>query len=432
MQRQRYVSSMVDYSMVDYSMVDYSMVDYSMVDYSMVDYSMVQSWIRSCNGDRPHEHKKLPLTARSGREELFTRFIVIQNCCIMQGTTQSRYAALTYTWGTSKQYLLTKARLPILESKNSLARLREHLPLVASGAIMVCQKLKIQYLWIDALCIVRDKPHEKHNQIARTDLIYSSTYLTLVAPTGVDANVGLARVSAPSVRKTKIRNLTVDHVTYVIDEKIRTLLDRSIWSSRGWTLQELVLSTRIPVFTEKEAFFYCSWGLACESKYIPGYQGFVTHPGLGNSQLCNYFAKVHDRYSYMFDSQASQLSHSQTFYMLYYTSLLKEYIKRRLTYESDRPEAFSGLLKAQERTLGPFVWALPCKLLAKALLWDLSVNDYGPAHRLANPVVGLHSDSVYSRIADKVLIDQGVHSATRQIHYSSLRCPGFPSWSWAG
>jgi hypothetical protein len=43
--------------------------------------------------------------------------------------------------GTSEQYLLTKARLPLLESKNLLKQLEHRLPSVVRNAMVVCAKL---------------------------------------------------------------------------------------------------------------------------------------------------------------------------------------------------------------------------------------------------------------------------------------------------
>jgi hypothetical protein len=75
---------------------------------------------------------------------------------------------------------------------------------------------------------------------------------------------------------------------YIINEQIRTLLNKSTWSTRVWTLQELVFSTHVLVFTEKEVSFPCLRGQVCESRLVPKNRGFDTEDRRGGERLCNY------------------------------------------------------------------------------------------------------------------------------------------------
>jgi hypothetical protein len=131
-----------------------------------------------------------------------------------------QYAALRYTWGSSGQYCLTKSNKSVLEGNGSLQQIIEELLPVVVDSITACARLEIPYLWIDALCIVRDDPAEKHQQIQNIDFIYANAYIALVAATennssrrsGQKSTVGLARVSIPAVQAEP--SLVIDGVSY--------------------------------------------------------------------------------------------------------------------------------------------------------------------------------------------------------------------------
>ena len=106
------------------------------------------------------------------------------------------YAALSYAWGPSGDHLLlTKA------NANALSRGIEvsSLPKTFQDAILVCQKLCIRYLWIDALCIVQSHPEdgtfneELSEQIAIMGQIYANAVFTIAAASASSVHQGLFR-----------------------------------------------------------------------------------------------------------------------------------------------------------------------------------------------------------------------------------------------
>ena len=48
-------------------------------------------------------------------------------------------------------------------------------------AITVARKLGLQYLWVDALCIIQDSASEKDEEIAKMDRIYENAQVTICA-----------------------------------------------------------------------------------------------------------------------------------------------------------------------------------------------------------------------------------------------------------
>ncbi|KAE8140893.1 hypothetical protein BDV38DRAFT_289940 [Aspergillus pseudotamarii] len=103
----------------------------------------------------------------------------------------------------------------------------------------------MQYLWVDQLCINQSDENEKSDQINQMDRIYAWAVYTLVALAGKDSNYGLPGVTRP-------RSWAHSIVT---------------WSTRGWTLQEAMLSPRLLYFTEYGIYYvYPGPGVKFESK----------------------------------------------------------------------------------------------------------------------------------------------------------------------
>jgi hypothetical protein len=73
---------------------------------------------------------------------------IVESC----ETDFHQYAALSHCWGTSKRLKLKNSNEALM--KQSVPW--DSLPQTYRDAISVCQKLEIDYLWIDSLCIKQD------------------------------------------------------------------------------------------------------------------------------------------------------------------------------------------------------------------------------------------------------------------------------------
>ena len=62
------------------------------------------------------------------------------------------YVALSHCWGSGRQFMTTKATLQQKMEGISFAEL----PKTFQDAIVVSRALRVQYLWIDSLCIIQD------------------------------------------------------------------------------------------------------------------------------------------------------------------------------------------------------------------------------------------------------------------------------------
>lgn len=158
----------------------------------------------------------------------------------------SDYVALSYVWGPPK-----------CNGKGFEMDLsRRVLPQTVEDAMNVVQVLGFRYLWVDRYCIDNSEPQQKHHVINNMDTIYKSATLTIIAAAGCDAEHGLPTVSRMHHGPRGTVAPPWDGMVY--DQLFGTNLEQynnSIWSTRGWTFQEGLLSQRRLVFTDSAATF---------------------------------------------------------------------------------------------------------------------------------------------------------------------------------
>jgi len=359
-----------------------------------INFGKISRWLHDC--DEAHDH--LPMKSRwsfkwFGLPESF-RLIDVAAQKITRSVRAPRYAALSYVWGSSEQYVLLLDDLQALEQEGALAELT--LARVVRDAMIVCRCLNIPYLWVDSICICQDDPETKHNQLAMMDVIYSAAHVTLVDGRGINANdVGLARVSTPALRTND--TIIVDHVKYVILEDPISAVERSAWRSRGWTLQETMLSKRLLVFLETDCLLICPSGVQADSFHDQNHQPISLQfykmdiPDLGGS-IAKWYNET--RKGTMVFRSAQKAYHEGVL------TALNDYLPRNLSFEQDIENAFLGIESTFEQSLGVFHHGLPKKLFARALMW--TSRDY------------LHLTN------------------SERDHFALERRPGFPSWSWSG
>lgn len=153
------------------------------------------------------------------------------------------YCTLTYRWPmdplrtTTENLFTLKQAIP-----------RRFLPPVIRDAIATAKKLGFRYLWVDALCIVQDSP-TKPAEISKMDEIYRNSTLTIAASNAIAG-------ATSCLFQARQRDFHNDHrPSGVID-------------TRGWILQEQLLSPRVLTYSEGQLFWTCASVNASET--LPG------------------------------------------------------------------------------------------------------------------------------------------------------------------
>ncbi|KAF7527685.1 hypothetical protein G7054_g10419 [Neopestalotiopsis clavispora] len=65
-------------------------------------------------------------------------------------------------------------------------------------AIQVTHRLCIEYLWVDALCIIQDSDEDKANELAQMGNIHRDAYLTIIASSATKASTGFLETRTPA------------------------------------------------------------------------------------------------------------------------------------------------------------------------------------------------------------------------------------------
>jgi len=92
---------------------------------------------------------------------------------LVDTSTSCDYVALSYCWGVggeNSQVMTTQASLVGHQSRIPV----QSLPQTIQDAVETVRRLGLQYLWVDALCIVQDDDTDKMAEIARMGVIYTT------------------------------------------------------------------------------------------------------------------------------------------------------------------------------------------------------------------------------------------------------------------
>jgi hypothetical protein len=189
-----------------------------------------------------------------------------------------RYASLSYCWGSTDQEKLTSTKVEAFKNALPMPTISKTI----SDAIMICKILQIQYLWVDALCILQDDYEDWILESSQMRQVYSESFLTLAASSTVDCSQGIFSTQSRASRlvKVKLRGKSVyartslpsreQHIgPFFIKDPLEPQIRHEEYRllplcRRGWALQERVMSNRVLYYTDEELWWECNEGVQCE------------------------------------------------------------------------------------------------------------------------------------------------------------------------
>jgi hypothetical protein len=186
-----------------------------------------------------------------------------------------KYAALSYCWGKNDKMLKTTAQN--LEYHKEKIPFRS-LPKTLQDAVTIVRRLQIQYLWIDALCIIQGDPDDWSREAGKMCLVYSFAHLTISAANSPASSHGcfsLQKFGAPphilKYGESPVyvrRNMAREHAKDAILARLSS--EPLPINRRAWTLQEAMLSNRILYYTVDELVWECNEWYRCECSHDSG------------------------------------------------------------------------------------------------------------------------------------------------------------------
>lgn len=194
-------------------------------------------------------------------------------------TLREPYVALSHRWGLQG--------LPSTTSRNLEKRLQgieiTELTHVMRDAIHVVQDLGYRYIWIDVLCIIQDDPDDWLAEASKMSSVFSGAIVTIAVADAMDHSQGIFRdriarctrpFHVPYLQKKPYRErkqLDGEGEYYVFPKSSLVGVgarSKGTLDTRGWVLQEQLLSTRILYYDKGEIYWDCITVSASESSPI--------------------------------------------------------------------------------------------------------------------------------------------------------------------
>ena len=348
-----------------------------------INYDLVKSWLWKCCAQHGSECQRgdaaTILTLNIYLVDVYTKTFVRRR-------TGDRFVALSYVWGESQK----TASISISNDCASRDRdeggqtnteftqkLPTFIPQTMVDAMTFVNRIGERYLWIDQLCIDQTNHEEKQRQINAMDRIFASAYLTIVSMDGPDADWGLPGISRP-LQQSQQPIVTLDSGRLMATFMYSTWDNNgnSIWDSRGWTLQERLLSQRCMIFAKT------SISMTCRTEFFHDCLALnLEAEGMTTRLSHDYFRE--DGSSITLDDTEWDFKN--------YDALISVFSSRKLTLETDALNACRGSLNRLSQAAGvEFCFGLPMHDCLRALIW----------------------------------VPHSQNTLTRRL--------GFPSWSWTG
>lgn len=201
------------------------------------------------------------------------------------------------------------------------------------------------------------------------DKIYYNADFTIVDAAGADASHGLAGICHVS-RSQQCE--VVGNVKFIQGfHHTKFLLEDSPWGSRGWTLQESILSRRRIIFTEHGVSFLCNNMNMVEWERFPLHES-----GWDPTSDSNHFEEfmlARDPPSIRSESHHVQMGIGAS------ARMIEGYTTRQLTRQEDAFNACRGILNLLRDSSRHTVWGIPATPRSICLAWE----HMGPTQRVA-------------------------------------------------
>ncbi|KAK3950628.1 heterokaryon incompatibility protein-domain-containing protein [Pseudoneurospora amorphoporcata] len=310
------------------------------------------------------------------------------------------YIALSYCWGVSKTVTTVSSNYQIHTKQGFLV---SSLPQTLQDAITVTRRLGQRYLWIDALCIIQDDLADWEVESAQMATVYRNAYLTIAAGTAASSDEGflLGRRHAAGEPGNQVyqvpwkaqhepehghgedtcsetTTLAARILPYFAHSPMHPSSQQNLilpLDTRGWTLQERALSTRLLRFGTHELQWSClsaPWACECGHKEYPPPSVFSLRPISTIQAWTSTTTTTEPDPADPHRDKETQIMHLWQ----NWDSIVTEYNARQLTQYLDRLPAVSGMAKVFAHLTGSrYVAGLWVDNFLRNLCWYLDKSE---------------------------------------------------------
>ena len=275
------------------------------------------------------------------------------------------WVALSYCWGGQSKFVLNRETsynffggdLPL-----------DTFPKTLRDAITITRTLGVQFLWIDALCIMQDSAEDWAAEAALMRNVYGGATITIAATSSSSTDCGIFKNRSISLPECRLEWRSSDQMEFhdlflrSSSEFWDTTMKKEALNLRGWTLQESLLAPRTLSFGSQQMIWECL-ERKCGESGRPVLSGerhrdksFVqkimtndfnawektkqTLTRLSLRTMPVHWTAVPNDWVYSHDAMYSR-----------WTAIVSDYTGRNLTVQSDILPALSGLASAFQNLL---------------------------------------------------------------------------------
>lgn len=315
-----------------------------------------------------------------------------------KGLETADYVALSYVWGKTAACVTTFS---------SLASRKQGIPWniippLFQDVILLTRKLNFRYLWVDSLCIVQDDVGDWDRETSMMDRVYGDATLVVAAH----------EVSSPAsnllLGEKSEHHCTSGPVAWFGSDQIRANAffrqgsSGSRLSTRAWVLQEHMLATRLLHVGADTVFWECNKSVVPLPLAPKEESSIVSSQPSDGLKLLTSAAQI--------ESMSGQRS------LELWWRVVEQFTSRRLSFESDKLIALSGLAQRFGAKLGPYAAGL---WLKEDFVWSLS---WRPRFTSTRPSTYTGPTWSWASISDSVLapVHTRISSAAEVIDFETV------------
>ena len=335
---------------------------------SDADFAFIQQNLQECL-------KAHPYCEENSTTYLPTRVLNIgssgEPCLLETEGIRGRYITLSHCWGGKVSLTTTTDNLSAHKKAIPLASM----PPTFRQAVHISKRLGIQYLWIDSLCILQNSKDDWEREASKMGDVYKGSYLTIAARAASSAEVGcfIARREASTCRiEYQSPDRSLSGSIYILDPAFQLeRITETPLDTRGWVLQERILSPRILHYGAQQIYWECREAtIRQDGKYPDINQDNLRLHGFKQS------LDVHvpcDQIFYANNLRPREWT-PQKFdlyaRMAQWYCLVSMYSVRKLTFGSDKLPAIAGIAKTAAAFTGySYIAGLWREDILAGLLW---------------------------------------------------------------
>ena len=306
--------------------------------------------IDKCNFDHPKCRLGIDGLPLDGPPELPARVIDVGTAgqlphLVISHGRRAHYVTLSHCWGSQRWVATTIESLPQMLDGFDLAAI----PKTYANAITVTRILGIQFLWIDSFCIIQDDREDWAAESQKMGDVYEKAYCNIAATGAKDGKPGFLDTRKEEPIYVRVPAADQAHYFYFTNQAnsdFEAYVSQVKLNTRGWVMQERVLSRRTIHFATDMWYWECGEYVISEDGWQHDSQGASNDSTISLRHTLDgsvtAIGKVfrHDESS---DAEKHQKGLTSIQTEVLWAQILRAYSKCGLTFSSDKLPALQGL-----------------------------------------------------------------------------------------